>query len=98
MAILARRFRKFYKKTSEQRKFRNYKNQKEKNESITCYKYKKPGHIQSECPLLEKLKKNAMIVTWDDINEEISDDKEQQEMTNLALMTTGKNHLMNLMR
>ncbi|KAH9658046.1 hypothetical protein KPL70_023335 [Citrus sinensis] len=97
MAILARRFRKFYKKTSEQRKFRNYKNQKEKNESITCYKYKKPGHIQSECPLLEKLKKNAMIVTWDDINEEISDDKEQQEMTNLALMTTGKNHLMNLM-
>ena len=63
MTILARRFRKFYKKTSERRRFRNYKNQKEKNEQITCYECKKPGHIRLECSLLNKLKKKAMVAT-----------------------------------
>ena len=45
MAMLTRRFIKFYKKTSERRKFRNYKNQKEKKEPIICYECKKSGHI-----------------------------------------------------
>ena len=63
MVMLARRFTKFYKKTSERRKFRNYKNQKEKNEQITCYECKKPGHIRLECSLLNKLKKKAMVAT-----------------------------------
>ena len=83
LAMLARRFRKFYKKNNEQRKFRGYKN---KNEPITCYECKKPGHIRPECPLLNKFKKKAMVATWDDSDEETSDDDEQQEMTNLALM------------
>ena len=85
MAILTRRFRKFYKKTSERRKFRNFKNKKEKKEPIIWYECKKPRHIRSECPLLNKLKK-AMVATWDDSDEETSDDEEHQEMTNLALM------------
>ena len=76
MAMLIRRFRKFYKKTSERRKFRNFKNQKEKKESITCYKCKRPGHIRYECPFLNKLKKKAMVATWDDSDEETSDDEE----------------------
>ncbi|KAH9657648.1 hypothetical protein KPL70_023168 [Citrus sinensis] len=63
LAILARRFRKFYKKNNEQRKSRGYKNKKEKKESITCYECKKPGHIRPECPLLNKLKKKAMVTT-----------------------------------
>ena len=74
MAMMARRFRKFFKKTSEWKRFRNHKNQKEKNESITCYECKKPGHIQLKCPLLNKLKSKAMVATWDDSNEETSDD------------------------
>ncbi|KAH9763009.1 hypothetical protein KPL70_001028 [Citrus sinensis] len=87
---LARRFRKFYKKNNEQRKFRGYKNKKEKKEPITCYEYKKPGHIRPECPFLNKFKKKAMVATWDDSDEETSDDDEQQEMTNLALMAIGE--------
>ncbi|KAH9680506.1 Integrase catalytic domain-containing protein [Citrus sinensis] len=90
LAMLARRFRKFYKKNNEQRKFRSYKNKKEKNEPITCYECKKPGHIRPECPLLNKLKKKAMVATWDDSDDKTSDNDEQQEMTNLALMAVGE--------
>ena len=58
MVILARRFRKIFKKTNEPRKLRNLKNQKEKKEVIICHECKKLGHIRSECPLLNKLKRN----------------------------------------
>ena len=60
-----------------------------KKESITCSKCKKPRHIRSECRLLNKLKKKAMVVTWSDNDMETSDGKEQQEMSNLALMAIG---------
>ncbi|KAH9750253.1 hypothetical protein KPL71_013814 [Citrus sinensis] len=90
LAMLARRFRKFYKKNNEQRKFRGYKNKKEKKEPITCYECKKPRHIRPKCPLLNKLKKKAMVATWDDSDEGTSDEDEQQEMTNLALMAVGE--------
>ncbi|KAH9780749.1 Integrase catalytic domain-containing protein [Citrus sinensis] len=90
LAMLARRFRKFYKKNNEQRKFRGYKNKKEKKESITCYECKKSGHIRPECPFLNKLKKKAMVATWDDSDEETSDEDDQQEMTNLTLMAVGE--------
>ena len=86
--MLTRRFRKFYKKTSERRKFKNFKNQKEKKDQITCYECKKPGHIRSECPLLNKLKKKVMVAIWDDI-----DDEEHQEMTILALMAIREESL-----
>ncbi|KAH9734859.1 Integrase catalytic domain-containing protein [Citrus sinensis] len=76
LAMLARRFKNFFKKTSDRRKFRNFKNQKEKKEVIICYECKKPGHIRSECPLLNKLKKKAMVATWDDSDEDSSDEKE----------------------
>ncbi|KAH9779205.1 hypothetical protein KPL71_007643 [Citrus sinensis] len=89
LAMLARRFRKFFKKTGDQRKFRNLKNQKEKKEVIIWYECKKPGHIRSECPLLNKLKKKAMVATWDDIDEDSSDEEESQEVSNLELMAIG---------
>ncbi|KAH9696893.1 hypothetical protein KPL71_023375 [Citrus sinensis] len=95
LAILARRFRKFFKKTGERRKFRNFKNQREKKEVITCYECKKPGHIRSECPLINKLKKKAMVATWDDREEDSSDEKGSQEVSNLALMAIGEDDDLN---
>ncbi|KAH9744056.1 hypothetical protein KPL70_003526 [Citrus sinensis] len=89
LAMLARRFRKFFKKIGDRRKFRNLKNQKEKKEVIICYECKKPGHIRSECPLLNKLKKKATVTTWDDNGEDSSDEEESQEVSNLALMAIG---------
>ncbi|KAH9679893.1 Integrase catalytic domain-containing protein [Citrus sinensis] len=76
LAMLARRFRKFFKKIGDRRKFRNFKNQKEKKEVIICYECKKPAHIRSECPLLNKLKKKAMVATWDVSDEDSSDEEE----------------------
>ncbi|KAH9704490.1 hypothetical protein KPL70_011490 [Citrus sinensis] len=87
MDMLARRFRKLFKKSSELRKFRDLKNRKEKKEVIKCYECKKSGHIRKKGPLLNK--KKAMVATWDDSNEETSDDEEHQEMTNLTLMAIG---------
>ncbi|KAH9704286.1 hypothetical protein KPL70_011393 [Citrus sinensis] len=89
LAMLARRFKKIFKKTGDRRKFRNFKNQKEKKEVIICYECKKPGHIRSECPLLNKLKKKAMVATWDDSDEDSSDEDESQEVSNLAVMALG---------
>ncbi|KAH9743963.1 Integrase catalytic domain-containing protein [Citrus sinensis] len=89
LVMLARRFRKFFKKTGERRKFRNLKNQQEKKEVIICYECKKPSHIRSECPLLKKLKKKAMVATWDDSDKDSSDEEESQEVSNLALMAVG---------
>ncbi|KAH9657810.1 Integrase catalytic domain-containing protein [Citrus sinensis] len=89
LAMLARRFRKFFKKTGDRRKFRNFKNQKEKKEVIICYECKKPGHIRSECPLLNKLKKKVMVATWNDSDEDSSDEDVSQEVSNLALMALG---------
>ncbi|KAH9671090.1 hypothetical protein KPL70_017213 [Citrus sinensis] len=93
LAMLARRFRKFFKKTEEQRNFRNFKNQREKKEVITCYECKKPGHIRSECPLINKLKKKAMVATWDDSEEDSSDEEGSQEVSNQALMAIGGDDL-----
>ncbi|KAH9697228.1 hypothetical protein KPL71_023524 [Citrus sinensis] len=89
LAMLARRFRKFFKKTGERRNFRNFKNQREKKEVITCYECKKPGHIRSECPLINKFKKKAMVVTWDDSEEDSSDEEGLQEVSNLVLIAIG---------
>ncbi|KAH9770099.1 Integrase catalytic domain-containing protein [Citrus sinensis] len=89
LAMLARRFRKFFKKTGELRNFRNLKNHREKKEAITCYECKKPGHIRSECPLINKLKKKAIVATWDDSEEESSDEEGSQQVSNLALMAIG---------
>ncbi|KAH9792467.1 hypothetical protein KPL71_004134 [Citrus sinensis] len=89
LAMLARRFRKFFKKTGERRNFRNFKNYREKKEAITCYECKKPGHIRSECPLINKLKKKAMVATWDNSEEESNDEEGSQEVSNLALMAIG---------
>ncbi|KAH9673511.1 Integrase catalytic domain-containing protein [Citrus sinensis] len=83
LAILARRFRKFFKKTGERRNFRNFKNYREKKEAITCYECKKPGHIRSECPLINKLKKKAMVATWDDSEEEQMMKKDRKKYASL---------------
>ncbi|KAH9681323.1 hypothetical protein KPL71_026940 [Citrus sinensis] len=95
LAMLAMRFRKFFMKIGERRNFRNFKNQREKKEVITCYECKKPSHIRSECPLINKLKKKAMVATWDDREEDSSDEERSKKVSNLALMAIGRDDDLN---
>ncbi|KAH9679772.1 hypothetical protein KPL71_026267 [Citrus sinensis] len=79
------------------------KGNKEKKKSIALKvtKYESDGESEpddeelamlarrSECPLLNKLKKKAMVATWDDSDEDSSDEEESQEVSNLVLMAIG---------
>lgn len=90
MDMIARKFRNFFQKSNEWRKFKNFKNQKKKKEAIICFKCKKAGHIKSGCFLPNKAKKETMVATWDDNDEETLDEEEPHEMSNLALMEIGE--------
>lgn len=56
------------------------------------------GHIKSEYPLRNNLKKKAIVVTWDDSDEELTYEEQLEEVLNLALVTIGNEHLINLMK
>ena len=50
-----------------------FRNEPSRNNQITCYGCKQPGHVRSECPLNKKGKKDkdkknkkAMVATWSD--------------------------------
>ena len=60
---------------------------------IHAFECQKRGHLKSECPLLDKLKKKAMVATWDDSDEELSDEEDSQEVSNLTLMAIGDDEL-----
>ena len=46
MAMMARKFRTFFKKASERRRLKNFRHQKDKKDVIICYECKKQGHIR----------------------------------------------------
>ena len=62
-----------------------------KTKEVTCYKYKKQGHIKSECPKLKfknkgaKDKKKAFKATWENSSESEMEE-EQDEVANLCFM------------
>jgi cell division protein FtsB/Arc/MetJ-type ribon-helix-helix transcriptional regulator len=99
-AMLARKFRRFYKKREgsfSKKPITSEKGKKilNKTDNFTCFGCKKPGHMKIDCPLLkknastskDKRKKKAMVATWSDC--EISDDEDKDssdEVANLCLM------------
>ena len=78
MAMLARRYKKLAFQRDQRmgrRSFRRdrFRNEPSRNNQITCYGCKQPGHLRSECPLnkegkkdKDKKKKKAMVATWSD--------------------------------
>ena len=70
---------------------RNYILEKENEQKeITCYHFKKPGHIKSSCPLPKRAqdatrkKKKVIMSTWSDLDE--STEKNSEVKANLCLM------------
>ena len=65
--------------------------EKDKEQPLICYEYKKPGYFRSECPQLKKgpkkYKKKTMIATWSDSDESSSEEEDSHEQANLCLMT-----------
>ncbi|GAV87766.1 UBN2 domain-containing protein [Cephalotus follicularis] len=71
------------------KKFKGEPSKKDKEEKeVVCYECDK--HIRPECPKLKKqkdnFKKKAMIATWSDSDDSSSDDKENEEVANIAFM------------
>ena len=77
IAHLARRISKAWIKRKK-KSFVPKKNKKgkAKQDEIICFECKEPGHVRSECPRLKKAskkkttKKKAIMVTWEDLDEE----------------------------
>ena len=62
---------------------------KAKQDDVICFECKEPRHVRSECPRLKKkLKKKAMIATWEDLDEEQQglESQEEEVVANLCFM------------
>ncbi|MQM10901.1 hypothetical protein Taro_043804 [Colocasia esculenta] len=66
-----------------------------KNEEVTCFECKKPGHIRPECPELKKKKtyskgngktsKKKALTVWSD-EDTSTEEESEEEIANLCLM------------
>ena len=71
-----------------------FQNKPQRNNQITCYGCKRPGHLRSECPMnkeskkdKDKKKKKAMMATWSDSDSFSSKSEPDMEIkANLCLM------------
>ena len=98
MAMLARRYKKLafeHDQRMGRRNFRKdrFRNEPSRNNQITCYGCKQPGHLRSECPMnkkgkkdKDKKKKKAMVATWSDSDPSSSESGLKMEIkANLCL-------------
>ncbi|XP_057996593.1 uncharacterized protein LOC131175914 [Hevea brasiliensis] len=98
MAMLARKFKRAFKKGgSKYKKFlKKYtpkdKRFKDSKEEVVCYECHKLGHIKPKCPLLKKKKgkedrsKKAMKVVWSNSEESSNDESSDKETAHLCMM------------
>ena len=78
MAMLAKRYKKLAFQSDQRMGRKNFRrdrfwNDPSRNNQITCYSCKRPGHLRSKCPMNKKGKKDkdkkkkiAMFATWSD--------------------------------
>lgn len=45
--------------------------------------------MKSECPILNKLKKKAMVITWDDSDKKSTYEEQLYELSNLTFIAIG---------
>ena len=106
MAMLARRYKKLVFQRDQRigrRSFRRdrFRNEPSRNNQITCYGCKQPGHLRSECPLnkegkkdKDKKKKKAMVAIWSDSDPFSSESELKMDIkANLCLMAIGDDEI-----
>ena len=101
MAMIVRRYKKLSFQRDQRMGRRNFRrdrfrNEPPRNNQITCYGCKQPGHLRSECPMnkeskkdkdKDKKKKKAMMATWSDSDPFSSESDSNMEIkANLCLM------------
>ena len=80
---------------SKHKEFKRTSSKKAKE--VTCFKYKRHGHFQDECPKLKhkykgaKERRKAFKATWDD-SSQFEMEKEQQKASNLCFIALEDNH------
>ena len=88
ITLLTKNFKKFLKFKKNANRFYNGSNSREssrKDDQITCYECKKPGHMKTDCPLRKRSRRRAMMATWSEREKESSED-EQHEIANTCFM------------
>ena len=99
MTIIVKRYKKLVFQRNQRMGRRNFKrdrfrNEPPRNNQITCYECKQPGHLRSECPMnkeskkdKDKKKKKAMMATWFDSDPSLSESEPDMEIkANLCLL------------
>ncbi|XP_060960663.1 uncharacterized protein LOC133031227 [Cannabis sativa] len=88
ITLLTKKFKKFLKFKKNANRFYKGSNSREssrKDDQITCYECKKPGHMKTDCPLRKRNRRRAMVATWSESEKESSED-EQHEIANTCFM------------
>ena len=67
-----------------------HRKEKDKEQPLICYEYKKSGYFKFECPQLKKglkkYKKKAMMATWSESDVSSSEEEDSNKQANLCLM------------
>ena len=94
MSMLVRRYNKLALQRDHRMGRRNFRrdrfrNDASRNNQITCFDCKQPGHIRIKCPLnkkakKEKKKKKAMVATWSDSDVSSSDENRKSTLKPLS--------------
>ena len=97
IAMMVRRFKKFYKKDQGFKKFQKGSSSYESKKPVICYECEKPGHIKAECPQLNnkdkekkkfsKYKKKAYVSSiWGNDSSDEDEDDDEEEKANICLV------------